>query len=75
MDRSSTPQEALRIAHEIATILDTGLDKEALSILIGLIQAGVNPEALARVVRELRKEAAGIRATLEQQAGLAAARR
>jgi mitotic-spindle organizing protein 1 len=54
--------EALNIAYEISSILDTGLDKETLSILISLIEAGVNPEALAAVVRELRREAAALKA-------------
>ena len=54
--------EALSLVHEISTILDTGLDKETLSILIGLIELGVNPEALAAVVRELRREAAAFKA-------------
>ncbi len=50
--------EALGIVCEISNILGTGLDKETLSILIGLLESGVNPEALAAVVRELRREAA-----------------
>lgn len=61
---SAKAQEALKIAVEISNILDTGLDKEALSILIGLIEAGVNPEALATVVKELRREAAAYKAAL-----------
>lgn len=50
--------EALAILHEISTILDTGLAKETLAILVGLCEAGVNPEALGSVVRELRRESA-----------------
>lgn len=42
---------------EIATLLNTGLDKEAVSILVGLCEAGVNPEALAAAIKELRREA------------------
>lgn len=57
--------ETLSIVHEISNILDTGLDKETLSILIGLIESGVNPEALAAVVRELRREAAALKAALK----------
>jgi len=34
------------------------LDRETLSILISLCECGVNPEALANVVRELTGEAA-----------------
>ncbi len=36
--------EALDIIHQISQILDTGLDKETLSILIALCESGVNPE-------------------------------
>ncbi len=54
--------EALELVSEISNILDTGLDKETLSILIGLLEQGVNPEALAAVVRELRREAAAFKA-------------
>jgi mitotic-spindle organizing protein 1 len=61
--QSQRAAEALSIVHEISTILDTGLDRETLSILIALIETGVNPEALAAVVRELRREAAALKAT------------
>ncbi len=43
--------------YDIANILDTGLDRETLSILVGLCETGVNPEALAAVVKELQREA------------------
>ena len=36
--------KALDIAHKISRILDTGLDKHTLSILIALCESGVNPE-------------------------------
>lgn len=54
--------QAINILHEISNILDTGLDKETLRILVGLCEAGVNPEALATVVKELRREATAIKA-------------
>jgi len=40
---------------ELSNILETGLDRESLSILLELTEAGVNPEALAALVKELRK--------------------
>lgn len=46
--------------HEISTILNTGLDRKTLSILVELIESGVNPEALAAVVKELRREATSL---------------
>lgn len=36
--------EALDTVHQISQILDTGLDKETLNILIALCETGVNPE-------------------------------
>lgn len=46
---------------EISDLLNTGLDEESLQICVQLLEAGVNPEALAAVVQELRKETAAIR--------------
>lgn len=56
--------EALGIVCELSNILGTGLDRETLSILIALLETGVNPEALAAVVKELRREAKALK---EQQ--------
>ena len=56
---SSTAREAAQTIdtiYEISQILDCGLDKETLSILVSLCESGVNPEALAAVVKELRRE-------------------
>ena len=46
---------------EISDLLNTGLDEETLQICVQLLEAGVNPEALAAVVKELRKETANLR--------------
>jgi len=45
----------------MSRILNTGLDRETLAILISLCECGVNPEALAAVVKELRREAAALK--------------
>ena len=68
MDPASVVKQdqAIEILHQIASILDTGLDKETLRILVGLCEAGVNPDALAAVVKELRR-AAGALAVAEGQ--------
>jgi mitotic-spindle organizing protein 1 len=52
----STSQETMEILYEISKILNTGLDRSTLSTLVGLCESGVNPEALAAVVKELRRE-------------------
>jgi len=54
-------RETLDTAHEISKLLDCGLDRESLAVLIALIEHGINPEALAAVVLELRREAAALR--------------
>eukprot|EP00884_Botryococcus_braunii_P001340 jgi/Botrbrau1/11206/Bobra.0075s0002.1 len=51
--------EVLDKIYKLATLLDTGLDREEVSIIAALIENGVNPEALALVVKELR-QAAGL---------------
>ncbi len=48
-------KETLEILYEMSQILNCGLNKETLNILITMIEKGVNPEALIRVVEELRK--------------------
>ncbi|KAK9906438.1 hypothetical protein WJX75_001854 [Coccomyxa subellipsoidea] len=72
MDQTAVAQAnaALNIVHEIATLLDTGLDREEVAILIALVENGVNPEALAEVVKELRREAAALRAAEMDSRGL-----
>ncbi|KAK3028004.1 hypothetical protein RJ639_039094 [Escallonia herrerae] len=51
-----TAWESLELAFQMSNILDTGLDRHTLSILISLCDLGLNPEALAAVVKELRRE-------------------
>lgn len=48
------------VVKEISELLNTGLDDETLKICVQLIEAGINPEALATVVLELRRETAAI---------------
>jgi len=54
------------VAYEIAKILNTGLDRETVSIIIGLCENGANPQALAAVVEELRREGAALEAASTQ---------
>ena len=46
---------------EISNLLNTGLDSETLVLCVKLCEAGVNPEALASVIQELRRESAAIK--------------
>ncbi|KAK3826094.1 MAG: mitotic-spindle organizing gamma-tubulin ring associated-domain-containing protein [Benniella sp.] len=47
---------AMDILTEMSSLLNTGLDRETLSICVSLCESGVNPEALAAVIKELRRE-------------------
>lgn len=51
----------LAAVKEISDLLNTGLDEETLQICVQLLEAGVNPEALAAVIQELRRETAAIK--------------
>ena len=53
--------ETLDILQELSTLLNCGLDKQTLTILVSLIENGVNPDALANVVKELRRESKAIK--------------
>ncbi|PFH35890.1 hypothetical protein BESB_055410 [Besnoitia besnoiti] len=60
-DGGDGAQETMDVLMEISTLLNTGLDRATLQILVELIEAGVHPEALARVVLELRRELQAVR--------------
>ncbi|KAJ1462766.1 mitotic-spindle organizing protein 1 [Pelagophyceae sp. CCMP2097] len=49
-------KEELDAVHEMSELLHTGLERDQLVILAQLCDQGLNPVALAHVVRELRKE-------------------
>ena len=46
---------------EMSRILNTGLDMETLATVVRLCENGVNPDALALVFQELRKESAAVK--------------
>ena len=52
--------EAMQLLSEISSILGTGLTEEQLAISVRLIETGVNPNALANVIRILQRESAAI---------------
>lgn len=55
-EKLAQTRESMEILQEISNLLNTGLDTETLAICVRLIEQGVNPEALALVVKELRRE-------------------
>lgn len=49
-------QESLDLAIQMANILETGLDRRTLSILVALCERGLNLEVLAAIVEALRRD-------------------
>ncbi|EPZ30812.1 Protein of unknown function DUF3743 domain-containing protein [Rozella allomycis CSF55] len=59
MESARQMQDNIQALYEISQIMNTGLDKQTLVTCMQMIEAGANPEALAAVIRELRKETQG----------------
>uniref|UniRef100_A0A803MJ44 Uncharacterized protein n=1 Tax=Chenopodium quinoa TaxID=63459 RepID=A0A803MJ44_CHEQI len=55
-EAARTARDSLELAFQMSNILETGLDRHSLSVLIALCDLGLNPEAVAAVVKELRRE-------------------
>ncbi|PIN06724.1 hypothetical protein CDL12_20723 [Handroanthus impetiginosus] len=49
-------RDSLDLVFHMSNILEIGLDRHTLSILIALCEMGLNPESLVAVVKELRRE-------------------
>jgi len=54
--RQRAAKDIVDVLNEISMLLHTGLDRTTLSLCVSLIENGVNPEALATVIQELRRE-------------------
>lgn len=54
-------RETMSLLHEISILLNTGLDKETLAHCVSLCESGVNPEALATVIKELARESRAVK--------------
>ncbi|KAL7619216.1 mitotic-spindle organizing protein 1A [Lactuca sativa] len=55
-EAARTARESLELVFQMSNIVDTGLDRHTLSVLIALCDLGLNPEALAAVVKEFRRD-------------------
>lgn len=64
-NKQASANTAVNILQEISEILNCHLDRRELSICISLIERGVNPEALATTIKELRKAAQDAEIELE----------
>ncbi|EIW70654.1 hypothetical protein TREMEDRAFT_20317, partial [Tremella mesenterica DSM 1558] len=55
--RLKNARETIDALYDLSQLLQTaGLDKQTLSICVGMIENGAHPDGLAAVVTELRKE-------------------
>ncbi|KIM44489.1 hypothetical protein M413DRAFT_442462 [Hebeloma cylindrosporum] len=59
-ERNSSAQQTLDILYDISQLLNTQLDKATIATCVGMVENGVNPEALAAVIQELRREGAAL---------------
>ncbi|KAG9108154.1 hypothetical protein FRC07_008512 [Ceratobasidium sp. 392] len=64
--RASAAQQTLDTLFDISQLLNTQLDRETLATCVSMIESGVNPEALATVIKELRREATALNAQLSE---------
>ncbi|PIN05316.1 hypothetical protein CDL12_22143 [Handroanthus impetiginosus] len=55
-EAARTARDSLDLVFHMSNILETGLDRHTLSILIAFCEMGLNLELLAAVVKELRRE-------------------
>ncbi|XP_073043183.1 mitotic-spindle organizing protein 1B-like isoform X3 [Primulina eburnea] len=55
-EAARTARESLDLVFHMSNILETGLDRHTLSILIALCEMGLNPESLAAVLKEHHSE-------------------
>ncbi|PHJ25765.1 hypothetical protein CSUI_000383 [Cystoisospora suis] len=74
-DTDSDPRETMEVLMEISTLLNTGLDRATLQILVELVEQGIHPEALARVILELRRELTAVRGKEQNSASSTSAPR
>ncbi|MCJ1255697.1 hypothetical protein MMC24_003514 [Lignoscripta atroalba] len=54
-EKRQAAREVIDILEEIALLLNTHLNRTQLSLCVSLIENGVNPEALATVIKELKE--------------------
>ncbi|KAJ5637361.1 mitotic-spindle organizing protein associated with a ring of gamma-tubulin 1 [Penicillium lividum] len=59
-NKRQAARDVIDILEDISKILNTNLTRTELSLCVSLIENGVNPDALAAVVKDLRKESATV---------------
>jgi mitotic-spindle organizing protein 1 len=54
-------KESMDFIYEMSLLLNCGVDKEVLAHCVSLCEAGVNPECLAVVIKELKRESRAVK--------------
>ena len=54
-------KETFSTLKDLSRLLNTGLDDECLALCVRLCENGANPEALATVIKEIRKQSEAIK--------------
>ena len=49
-------REQIDNLYQLSALLGAGLDKQTIGICVSLLESGVNPEALACIMKEIKKE-------------------
>jgi len=64
-------RETFTLLQDLSRLLNTGLDADALALCVRLCENGANPEALATVIKEIRRQSQAIKLQEqeEQQGG------
>jgi len=55
LQKREAAREVINVLCDIAMLLNTNLTRPQISLCVSLIENGVNPEALATVIKELRR--------------------
>eukprot|EP00762_Andalucia_godoyi_P001743 ANDGO_07188.mRNA.1 Mitotic-spindle organizing protein 1 len=61
MQTQEQVRDVMDSLYEVSRILNTGLTRDQLALLLALTEQGVNPEALSAVVKELQRESTASR--------------
>lgn len=68
-NKGQEAKETFSTLQELSQLLNTGLDSQSLSLCVRLCEQGAHPEALATIIRELRRESQAIKAAAASSSG------
>ncbi|PWY81812.1 hypothetical protein BO70DRAFT_396596 [Aspergillus heteromorphus CBS 117.55] len=54
--KQQAAHDVISILHEISNLLNTDLTRRQITLCASLIENGVNPEALAAAIKDIRKD-------------------